>query len=218
MSKNKSTANLVIYTILFFLIWSSYELLIKPYILQLPILPSTFIQSIIKLSLWTLPSFILIKNSSNLEIPYPKLFINKIQWKKVIILLLVMILYLLIGSYLQYGNLKIRETFRMISIINSVLFVGITEEMVFRGWILNSLLSRMNTWGALILSSILFVIIHFPTWIYTGSFITNLTSGDFMLAFVLGLIFGMSFIKSENIFVPIILHMVWNLFTIMFYG
>lgn len=81
-----------------------------------------------------------------MKIPYPQLFRNKIYWKKWIVLLLVMILYLLIGSYLQYGNLKIRESFQLVSIINSVLFVGITEETVFRGWILNSLLTKINMW------------------------------------------------------------------------
>lgn len=129
-----------------------------------------------------------------------------------------MILYLLIGSYLQYGNLKIRESFQLVSIINSVLFVGITEETVFRGFILNSLLTKINMWGSLALSSALFVVIHFPTWIYTGSFIANLASGGFIQVFILGFIFGITFIKSKNIFVPIILHMVWNLFTIVFYG
>jgi len=216
MSKNKNS--LVTYIILFYLIWSSYELLIKPLILQMPILPNTFIQTIIKLSVWTLPSYILIKNSSYLEISYPYLFQNKIKWKKWIILLLVMVLYLILGSYFQYGDLKIRETFQIISIINSVLFVGITEEMVFRGLILNTLLTKVNKWGALILSSILFVVIHFPTWIYTGTLVANLISGGFIQVFILSLIFGYSFIKSKNIFVPIVLHMVWNLFTIMFYS
>jgi len=217
MTKKKDTVNLAIYVMIFFIVWSCYELMIKPTLLDMSPLPSTFIQAIIKISLWTVPSYILIKKSTHLQIPYPQLFKNKIYWKPWLILLLGMVLFLLAGSYFQYGNLKIRETFQMISIINSVLFVGITEELVFRGWILNSLLSRFNIWIALILSSVLFVLIHFPTWIYTGKLMAILTSGSFIQVFVLSIIFGISFIKSRSIFVPMMLHMSWNLFTILFY-
>ncbi|MHC5250694.1 lysostaphin resistance A-like protein [Enterococcus sp. LJL90] len=218
MSKNRDLINLAIYIIIFFSVWSFYELLIKPQILELAPIPSAFIQAIIKVSCWTIPSVLLIKRTTTLQVPYPKLFQTKIYWENWILLLGLMILFLLGGSYLGYGNLQIRETFQPIDLINSVLLVGLTEELVFRGWILNFLLTKMNKFGALILSSSLFLLIHFPTWIHTGTLIPNLVSGGFMQVFFLGILFGIAFIKSKNIFVPMLFHMVWNLIAITYYG
>ncbi|HCM89230.1 MULTISPECIES: CPBP family intramembrane glutamic endopeptidase [Vagococcus] len=218
MIREKKLNSLAMYVILFFVIWTIYELLVKPYIsLKLSPITGTLIQTVIKLSVWSLPSYLLIKKNKNLPIPFPEIYNTKIDWKKWTTLALGMILYLLIGSYFQYGNLEIRNSFKLITVINSVLFVGITEELVFRGLILNTLLIKFNKWLVIVVSSVLFLMIHFPVWIQTNTFSANLSSGGFVQVFILGIIFSLSFIKSRNIFVPIMLHMVWNLFTILFY-
>lgn len=218
MIREKKSNSLAGYVILFFVIWTIYELLVKPYIsLKLSPITGTLIQTVIKLSVWSLPSYLLIKKNKNLPISFPEIYNTKIDWKKWTTLALAMILYLLIGSYFQYRNLEVRSSFKLITVINSVLFVGITEELVFRGLILNALLIKFNKWLAIVISSVLFLMIHFPVWIQTNTFSANLLSGSFIQVFILGVIFSLSFIKSRNIFVPIILHMVWNLFTILFY-
>lgn len=218
MSQKKSVNQLILYIIIFFFVWNLYEFVLKPQILlNLPQMLGTLTQTVIKLSIWTVPSFLLIKKNEGIAIKYPDLFSHRVKWKTWVLVTLVIMIYLLMISYIQYGNIAIRESFQPISLINTVLFVGVTEEMVFRGWLLNSLLTKVSKWNAIILSSILFVFIHFPTWIYTNTFNGIISSGGFIQAFLLGVLFSWSFMKSKNIFVPMLLHMTWNLFNILFF-
>lgn len=219
MSQKKSFNQLIIYIIFFFFVWNVYEFVVKPPIMMnFPSIIGTLIQSVIKIGVWTVPSFLLIKKNEGIAIHYPALFQQKTKWSRWLIVALAIVVYLLIMSYIQYGNIAIRASFRPISLINAVLFVGITEELVFRGWILNSLLTKVSKWNAVILSSILFVFIHFPTWIYTGTLNGIISSGGFIQVFILGILFSWSFMKSKNIFVPMLLHMTCNLINTMFYG
>lgn len=219
MSQKKLFNQLILYIILFFLVWNIYEFVIKPPIMMnFPSIVGAIIQSVIKIGVWTVPSFLLIKKNEGIAISYPDLFQQKTKWSRWLLVDLTIVAYLLIISYIQYGNIAIRASFQPASLINTVLFVGITEEMVFRGWILNSLLTKVSKWNAVILSSILFVFIHFPTWIYTGTLNGIILSGGFIQVFILGVLFSWSFMKSKNIFVPMLLHMTWNLINIMFYG
>jgi len=63
----------------------------------------------------------------------------------------------------------------------------------------------------------MFVAVHLPWWIYSGS-VSDLSSALFACAsiFALGLGFGWAFMKSRNIFIPIYLHMLWNLLQTLF--
>jgi membrane protease YdiL (CAAX protease family) len=98
-----------------------------------------------------------------------------------------------------------------------VLFVGITEEIVFRGWLLNAKLKKMKILPAIMINSILFVIIHFPIWIYFRySLIEYLGNGIGIFAF--GILMSIIFIKSKNIIVPIFFHMIWNFLLTLFFG
>ncbi|MCH5253072.1 MAG: CPBP family intramembrane metalloprotease, partial [Lachnospiraceae bacterium] len=46
---------------------------------------------------------------------------------------------------LQKGRLEMAETFGLCDVI-TVLFVGLTEEMVFRGWLLNATITEKRKW------------------------------------------------------------------------
>jgi len=92
-----------------------------------------------------------------------------------------------------------------------VLFVGITEESVFRGWLLNATLERWGRWPALIVNSLLFLAIHFPKWIVSGEFVYAFTSFGFAEVIALSLLFGWSFVRTRNLLLPIALHMVYDL-------
>lgn len=127
-----------------------------------------------------------------------------------------MIAYLFTIVYLQSGSIRINSKWRPSDLIGSFLIVGITEELVFRGWILNALLVKFRTWVALLINSVLFLLIHFPIWYRTGTFVTSFTSGSAFTVMILGILFGLLFIKSKNIFVPVIFHMFWDLILTVF--
>ena len=98
-----------------------------------------------------------------------------------------------------------------------VLFVGITEEMVFRGWLLNITVTENRKWLPIIINAVMFLLIHFPIWIASGIFIDDFTSLNFLCVPALSIIFSWSFIKSKNIWIPITLHMYWDLLMDLFY-
>ena len=97
-----------------------------------------------------------------------------------------------------------------------VLFVGITEEMVFRGWLLNVTISEERKWLPII-NAIMFMFIYFPIWIVSGKFISSFVNLDFMIVPILSIIFSWTFIKSKNIWIPITLHMYWDLLICLFF-
>ena len=97
-----------------------------------------------------------------------------------------------------------------------VLFVGITEESVFRGWLLNATLDRLGRWRALIVNSLLFLAIHFPKWIVSDEFLYAFTSFGFAEVIALSLLFGWSFLRTRNLLLSIALHMFYDLVVMMF--
>lgn len=138
------------------------------------------------------------------------MFIIKVQLLKYIPIFFLFTVYLLVGAILGKGKISISETFRFSDLI-IVLFVGITEEMVFRGWLLNATVREKKKWIPVIINSLMFLLIHFPSWIGEGNFVENFKNLSFLGVIILGIIFSWTFIKSKNILIPILLHMYWDL-------
>ena len=83
----------------------------------------------------------------------------------------------------------------MVNIILVVLIAPLMEEFVFRGLILQRFMRKTSAPQALILSSILFGILHF----------------EFLLSATLfGIFMGLVFLKTRNLWVPVILHVANN--------
>ena len=144
------------------------------------------------------------------------MFTNKVNILKYIPVYLVFTVYLIGGRLITQGNIAVSENFRYSDLI-MVLFVGITEEMVFRGWLLNVTISEKRKWFSIIINAIMFMLIHFPIWIVSGKFISSFVNLDFMIVPILSIIFSWTFIKSKNIWIPITLHMYWDLLICLFF-
>jgi membrane protease YdiL (CAAX protease family) len=80
--------------------------------------------------------------------------------------------------------------------------IAFTEEMVFRGYILNNLMESMNKWAALGVSALLFTIAH-----GSNPGITFIAAINLFLA---GLLLGINFIYTRNIWFAICFHFSWN--------
>ena len=118
-------------------------------------------------------------------------------------------------AILQNGGVEIVRDFGIDKIV-IVLFVGLTEEMVFRGWLLNATIHENRKWFYIIINAAMFLVIHFPIWIYSGNFISYFTSLQFIEVMALSVIFSITFIKSRSILVPVTLHMYFDLLVFMF--
>jgi len=83
--------------------------------------------------------------------------------------------------------------------------VAFTEEIAFRGYILNNLMQSTNRWIALTISAFGFALFHF----------TN-PGGDSILPmlniFAAGFLLGINYIYTKNLWFAISLHFAWNFF------
>ena len=224
MIKNKKLiATLVIYCILFYGFWTVFELLIKNQLLALTgnnDIVMEFIRSgIIKNLVWTVPAIILVKKfESDMYIGLKEMFTTKINFLQILPIFILCIIYCLAAAFRSVG-ISIKESFGWSQII-IVIFVGITEEMVFRGWLLNSTLKNADKewkqWLAVGINSVMFLCIHFPIWIRNGVFAANITSFAFMTIIVLSVLFSFCTIRCRNIWVAAILHSFYDLLVFVF--
>ena len=95
------------------------------------------------------------------------MFTNRVKLLKYIPVYLGFTAYLIIGAFIRKGGLAVSDSFSCSDLID-VLFVGITEEMVFRGWLLNVTVSEKRKWLPIIINAVMFLLIHFPIWIKSG--------------------------------------------------
>ncbi|MBC2845723.1 CPBP family intramembrane glutamic endopeptidase [Winogradskyella flava] len=102
------------------------------------------------------------------------------------------------------------ERLTSLSIIASIIFVPLTEELFFRNYLLRRLLEKYKPIKAIFISSLLFAFIHIPF----VSLFFEFMDFSFHHAFIAlfgGLIAGILFYKSKSIIPPIIFHVFWNL-------
>ncbi len=82
--------------------------------------------------------------------------------------------------------------------------VAIAEEAIFRGYILRNFMISFNKYIALIISSLLFSLVH--------GFNPNIDLFSFFNLILAGILLGISYIYTKNLWFPIALHLSWNLF------
>jgi membrane protease YdiL (CAAX protease family) len=84
------------------------------------------------------------------------------------------------------------------------LLTALSEEIVFRGYVLNNLLSSMDKWTALIVVSILFALVHLGNAGLNPVAVLNLVAG--------GVLLGINYIFTRNLWFSIFFHFSWNFF------
>lgn len=85
----------------------------------------------------------------------------------------------------------------LVAAVTSTTLAPVSEEIVFRGWLFNALRRRLQTWPAILLSSLAFAAIH-PS-------LSSITT------FVFGLFVAIAYFKTQNLWVSILIHALNNL-------
>jgi membrane protease YdiL (CAAX protease family) len=214
-----SVTHLAIYTVIFFAVWSIKELIIRGELSErFDTLSFEVITTTIKLLVWTLPAILLIRHfQDDMWISLKEMFTTKPQWVNEALIVAIVLVGIPLRAWFTFGKLAIHPDYIPATLIGAVIFVGITEETVFRGFLLNATLKKMQLWPAIALNSVLFTLIHYPIWIHYGyDLIKILTNSIGIMA--LSAIFAYSFVKAKNILVPIAIHMMNNLLVGIFFG
>ena len=210
---------LIIYVIVFYSVWTVWEFWIRTFISNTfgnEYISQLIKSGIIKNLVWTFPAILLVQHfKSDVYITLKEMFSTKVNWLKYLPIFIFFTVYILAGAILHNGEVEIVRDFGIDKII-IVLFVGLTEEMVFRGWLLNATIRENRKWFYIIINAVMFLAIHLPIWIYSGNFIRYFTSLQFIEVMALSVIFSTTFIKSRSILVPITLHMYFDLLVFMF--
>lgn len=89
-----------------------------------------------------------------------------------------------------------------------VIFVGIFEEVLFRGIVLHGLERRMNVIFALLLSSFLFGAMHYVNWI--GGQSLSATHAQVLHAGLSGILYGAITLRCRSLWPAVFIHALWD--------
>ncbi len=82
------------------------------------------------------------------------------------------------------------------------IIVALNEEILCRGYILNNLMDSINPYWSLIITSVIFALMH--------GLNANLSWVGMINLFVAGILLGCTYIYTRNLWFPISLHLFWN--------
>lgn len=206
----------MIYYLAMYGVWAVLECLIVPKLESqaLPVSIDVIKEIGFKTLLWFIPAFLIIKRcGDSMFLPKSVFFGDPkkaVTYLPMCVFLLLFTAWHLIPNIYQNGMITFKSSFHAVDIIIS-LSIGISEELVFRGLLLNAALKDRKLWVVFLGNALMFLLIHFPIWLREGVFISYMTSFAFLQLIVLSLIFSWTFVKSRSIVTPIILHTYWDL-------
>ena len=212
------TRVLVLYLILFFAAWTASELLLVPRLAGLSRPAQILVREVgLKGLIWLLPALLLIRRyDGSLAVPVRDLFRRPKSWSLCVEILVILAACLVLGSLLRTHGLALSPEFIPADLI-WIALVGLMEETVFRGWLLNFLLEPEDLegeklpWKPVALTSVLFLLIHFPLWYRTGALAANMAGGAFVSILFLSVLFSWTFLRTRSLLVPIVIHSFWDL-------
>lgn len=195
-------------------LWSGYRLWGQNLLYgALPELPAAFFEGAVKLLIYGLPVLVLIKTKkADLVSPANRwLRVNRETFTVGLGGGALFLTFFLLVNLMKNGMQGlVFQSPGAGEILSTVLFAGLTEELFFRGLLLNSLMTRLSFVKADVITALAFALIHLPSWLSSGGvhpavLLTNLVS-----VFVVGLLLGGVFEKSRNLWGPFFFHALYN--------
>ena len=83
-----------------------------------------------------------------------------------------------------------------------MILVAFNEEVIFRGYVLRNLMQSVHKWVALLISALLFALVHLGNPDITVIAVVNV--------FLAGLLLGINYVYTRNLWFGIVLHFTWN--------
>jgi uncharacterized protein len=202
--KNREIIYLIIFTILFFTMQSFYA-----YIYEVnPFLRYHYvIQIIIRLLTWTLPVLIYLIVQKKNPFDYLKVRKNILKgflWG--IILSIIWVIYNITGFYLMNRHVRFDLNISNELWWKAIILVGFSEEVLFRGFLLQKIEGISKFWIANIINAILFVLVHLVGWIITKQIVFPNVLITICNILFIGLIQGLILKKTNSLWACILLH------------
>jgi membrane protease YdiL (CAAX protease family) len=101
-------------------------------------------------------------------------------------------------------------------LLTVVIIAPVVEEVTFRGALMGALESRFSFAVSNLISGVLFLLIHFPGWFFSGVLPQNLRNpvGGALAILLLGWVFGYVAHRSKSLTGSILAHVLNNLFSL----
>lgn len=100
------------------------------------------------------------------------------------------------------------DLMNLLWMIGLFICVSFLEELFIRGYILRNLMYSYNKLSALLISSLFFALMH--------SFNPNMSLLSYINLFLAGILLGISYVYTKNLWLAISLHFSWNFFQSLF--
>lgn len=96
----------------------------------------------------------------------------------------------------------------LVFVLANTVLVGLSEEWMFRGVLLQALRTRLALWPALLSASVLFGSVHLLNVLVTGQLLEAAVQA--LAAFLSGTVFTALLVRTGSIWVPITYHALWD--------
>ena len=172
--------------------------------------------NIIKFLLWVIPAglYVFYREKQNLLINLK--ITSPINWRGLGIGFAASVLYFVVVFRVDklYSNRTLTPLLHAsasawLVTLAQVFFSPISEEILFRGFVLPQLMDRMPFWKANMLQAILFAAMHWPNWIWVNGFQAWIMVTSVSI-FILALFLGWLLRRTNSIWPPILVHIINN--------
>ena len=211
---------LALYVVLFFALWTIRATILIPIdkSFSSPALAQIFADTV-RVLIWIVPVFVYLTWADNSN-PVEYLRLNSFGNKKAVIRSSIIVFFyfaiILLVDLARAGH-PFKVTFSSLLLSNSwlktilmITVAPIAEEILFRGFLLQKFQTFLGKWQANLVTSFLFVAIHYPHWIYTEKAPLEILTLSLSI-FILSILLGYLMQKTETLLPSIIVHMLNNL-------
>ena len=211
----------LIYTALIFSMWSIYVAFLYSSVESNPnVATRILLNEFVRFCIFVAPILLYLKFVARQE-PFRYLRLNTNVSRGVLCGVVVGVIYAALSFARALLVLQDGVAFKPVSFVawfTSLTVSTLIEEIAFRGFLLQQLERALNFWTANVLTACLFVAIHFPGWLLSGS--TLVPEKLFAMANILflGLLLGYLLKRTGSLWSCFILHAINNLAAIILFG
>ena len=162
---------------------------------------------VVEITLTAITVFFTVKYFSWKEVGFSKLQTKQLLWMVPSIILLVVMWAVVIS--LSAKNGLSNEQVNLISLVGfTTLLVGFSEELMYRGILLNSFLKTRSKTSAILISAVGFSLLH------SVNILGGLGVGQMLVqlifTFMFGLLFALLYLRIKNLIPLMIFHWLWD--------
>ena len=187
----------------------------------LPIRNGTYLYGYVSRIVWVIPAVCLIVRFRN-ALPFggKELLSPPVLNRSFLIVLAASALIAVGGMLIRHGGFRLNPDIDPLPECIKLIIVGIVEETVFRVWGYNALTKRTTDRNALILSTLFFILVHWPSYFIKLYRFGTFDPVDFLTqsltAAIWGAVFCLLLKKSRSVFNPMIAHTVYDVLIVLF--